>query len=99
MSEIDTMLKAFRAAYHDRDYYPDTEEADDWWCEKLGTWKRAWDAATASAYEACAKVAEDYFSPATWRYAEDQPYTIGREIAAAIRARSCSLETEDEQRD
>lgn len=44
--------------------------------------------------EACAVVAEDHFSPATWRYAKDQPYTIGREIAAAIRARG-----DDEQKD
>ena len=56
--------------------------------------RKAWDAATAAANEACAVVAEEYMSPTTAAYAQWEPYTIGCEIAAAIRARG-----EDEQRD
>ena len=43
--------------------------------------------AVAAEREACAKAAEEYFSATTWAYSENEPYTIGREIADAIRAR------------
>lgn len=39
----------------------------------------------AAIYEECAHIAESHYSEAVFRYAENEPYTIGREIAEAIR--------------
>lgn len=47
------------------------------------------------ALEEAAKEAESYCSPATWAHAEDQPYTLGREIAAAIRALTATEDRHD----
>ena len=44
--------------------------------------------ATAAEREECALIARDYSSATTWNYAEREAYTIGTEIAAAIRSRS-----------
>lgn len=42
----------------------------------------------AEVLEEAAKAAEEHYSESVYRYAENQPYTIGREIAEAIRALS-----------
>lgn len=59
MTDREAMLAAFREAYHDVDHWGDDNEADDWYCEKLGVWSQAWRAATAHQREADAKVVED----------------------------------------